>query len=423
MKFSQCKTEFEGGFRHEYGKFAEETQEFVNTNAQQPVQESTVSNFAAASLKQEKKKKHFYKTWCVIMFAVVVVLGGCGKNSKSEKIDWSQMELGSYLPEPSSNKGDILENTDESLNVFLAGVSKDEYSEYVKACVEKEYTVDAKKTETSYEAYNLDGYKLFLSMYSSSKEMHIELDAPMKFKTIDWPESTVGKLLPSPKSLMGKFSYERDTGFFVYIGETPEEDYNQYVKACSEAGFNVDYQKGDTYYYADNNDGYHLSIKYEGNSIMSVCIKSPDKASSEDSVETEPASSTYEENNIIDTSLSDDASSEDSVETEYVPSTDEKQEEAKEDQANLVNGMRADFKDAMDSYEKFMDEYVDIMKKYSSNPNDVSLLADYMDYLGEYADMCSKFEKWESEAMNDAETKYYIEVQTRVNKKLLEVAN
>ena len=78
----------------------------------------------------------------------------------------------------------------------------------------------------------------------------------------------------------------------------------------------------------------------------------------------------------------------------------------------------------MDSYEKFMDEYIAFMKKYKkSNGTDMSLLADYSKYMSRYADMTKKFEKWEDEDINDAETAYYIKVQTRVNKKLLEVAN
>lgn len=85
--------------------------------------------------------------------------------------------------------------------------------------------------------------------------------------------------------------------------------------------------------------------------------------------------------------------------------------------------MRKDFKDAMDSYEAFMDEYVAFMKKYSDNPSDVSLLADYTKYMSKYADMVEKFDKWESEDLNDAELAYYIDVQARVSKKLLEVAD
>lgn len=85
-------------------------------------------------------------------------------------------------------------------------------------------------------------------------------------------------------------------------------------------------------------------------------------------------------------------------------------------------GIRADFKSAMDSYEKFFDEYVAIMKKYANNPSDMSILGDYTKYMGKYAQMMEDFEKWESEDMNAAETAYYLEVQGRITKKLLEVA-
>ncbi len=84
-------------------------------------------------------------------------------------------------------------------------------------------------------------------------------------------------------------------------------------------------------------------------------------------------------------------------------------------------GLDPDFKAAMDSYEKFMDEYVAFMKKYQANPSDFSLLADYADYMSKYADFVEDFEKWDDEDMNAAETAYYLEVQTRVNKKLLDV--
>ena len=229
--------------------------------------------------------------------------------------------------------------------------------------------------------------------------LSITLKAPMKFGSITWPSSTVGNMLPAPKSTTGKFSYGLDDSFFVYVSETSKADYDQYVADCSANGFNIDYDKGDTYYRADNADGYHISLEYEGNNIMTVEIEAAKNS---------------------DTSTTESATTEPSAET-TAPS-ESNPTETKPNDTGLVDGMRKDFKDAMDSYEAFIDEYVAFMKKYSDNPSDVSLLADYTKYMSKYADMVEKFDKWESEDLNDAELAYYIDVQARVSKKLLEVA-
>ncbi len=90
---------------------------------------------------------------------------------------------------------------------------------------------------------------------------------------------------------------------------------------------------------------------------------------------------------------------------------------------DLVDGMRPEFKAAMDSYENFMNEYVNFMKKYIADPSDMSLLMDYADYMSKYSDFVEDFEEWEDDDdMNTAETAYYIDVQARVSKKLLEIA-
>ena len=77
----------------------------------------------------------------------------------------------------------------------------------------------------------------------------------------------------------------------------------------------------------------------------------------------------------------------------------------------------------MDSYESFMNKYVDFMKKYKeANGADLSLISDYAKYMSEYSDMVDKFDEWEDEDMNNEELAYYIDVQARVSKKLLEVS-
>ena len=100
----------------------------------------------------------------------------------------------------------------------------------------------------------------------------------------------------------------------------------------------------------------------------------------------------------------------------------EEAEQPEETEEKTDDGMRPEFKEAMNSYEAFMDEYVAFMKKYNENPSDLSLLADYSTYLVKYAEFVEDFDKWEDGDMNNAEMSYYIEVQNRVSKKLLEVA-
>ena len=110
--------------------------------------------------------------------------------------------------------------------------------------------------------------------------------------------------------------------------------------------------------------------------------------------------------------------------TKYVPENNETTTDTQTVETEVPvdnNSIDPEFKAAMDSYESFMNEYVDFMKKYSENPSDFTLLADYATYMSKYSEFVKDFEKWEDEDMNDAETAYYIDVQTRVNNKLLEV--
>lgn len=331
------------------------------------------------------------KVLCAVLALMMVLcLAACG----GETIVWDDIILGDKLPVPPANKGEIHTNAADDLWIDINDLSDKQFNDYVEACKEMGFTVDAESNSSSYNAYNAEGYKLSLGHYGSDADMSIQLDAPMEMGTITWPTSIAGQMLPTPKSTTGKFSYEYEDNFFVYVGNTTRDDYAEYVAACSEKGFNVDYNKGDDYYYADNSEGWHISLRYEGNNIMTIDIDAP---SEDDSKETTPA-----------TQPSTEPSSEATT-----PATEDKKDN---------NAIDPEFKAAMDSYEEFMDEYVAFMKKYKANPTDLSLLTDYANYMSKYADFVEDFEKWEDEEMNAAETAYYIDVQARVSKKLLEAA-
>lgn len=352
-----------------------------------------------------KNIKPFYKrAWFIVLAVIVVIVAivsiGSGRN-KGEKFVWGDLELSSLLPEPKSNTGEILTDSKEHLSIYIHKTSADEYKDYLDACQTMGFTAENDKQEYNYTAFNQEGYELSLWYNDSDEELHISLDAPMEMETLQWPTSEIASLLPVPKSTIGSISWESSDGFFIYVGDTSKDDYAAYVDECSAKGFSVDYDKGDTYYYADNADGYHISLRYQGNNVMTIEIQKPKEAAPENILEEEtPAVSKSED----------------------TPSASESAPSA-EGSTELVDGMRPEFKEAMDSYEEFFDEYIAFMNKYAeSEGSDLTLLADYASYMSKYADMMADFEAWDNEDMNAAEAAYYLEVQTRINQKLLEIA-
>lgn len=89
----------------------------------------------------------------------------------------------------------------------------------------------------------------------------------------------------------------------------------------------------------------------------------------------------------------------------------EEQPEAAEETAD---GLRPEFKDAMDSYEAFYTEYCSFLKKYQEEPSDLGLLSDYAAMMTKASEVDANFRAWDQETMNDAELKYYLEVNGRV---------
>lgn len=88
----------------------------------------------------------------------------------------------------------------------------------------------------------------------------------------------------------------------------------------------------------------------------------------------------------------------------------------------IASGVNPELKEFLDSYEAFIDEYVDFMKNYNEDPgNAISLLADYTEMMLEYADFAEKISEYDSEDMSVADAAYYLEVVNRCNKKLLEL--
>ena len=90
--------------------------------------------------------------------------------------------------------------------------------------------------------------------------------------------------------------------------------------------------------------------------------------------------------------------------------------------AEQAPGVDPELKAFLDSYEKFIDEYVAFMKTYNSDPaNAVSMLAEYSRIMGTYAEFTEKLAQYDENEMSAADAAYYLEVTTRCTQKMLEL--
>ena len=87
------------------------------------------------------------------------------------------------------------------------------------------------------------------------------------------------------------------------------------------------------------------------------------------------------------------------------------------------DGIRPEFREAMDSYEAFYTEYCEFMESYSENPTDLTLIAQYADMLVKAEEMNKAFEAWDEDDLSSEELKYYLDVNNRVMQMLVDVAD
>ena len=337
----------------------------------------------------------------IIGFALLVPMVNINDDSTRnsskdyEKMKWKQVVLSELLPEINLDKVDVHTNNDKSLWMDVGGMTKSEFYDYIEECEEFGFEIDIDKSNNRFSAYDEDGNYIKLYYDESDKEISFNLDIAMLMKENQWPNSDIAELLPEPKSKKGNLDLETSKGFLYYAANTTESDFDEYIYEVKKAGFNLNSNKSGNYFKAENEDGYTVEITLKDFDIMLIDIDAPEEKEENKEKEKETEENKDKENNAVE-------------------------ENKKETEENTI---RNDFKVAMDSYERFMDEYVSFMKKYTaSNGTDLSLLSDYNTYMTKYIEMVESFEKWESENLNLAEEKYYLEVQTRVTQKLLEIS-
>lgn len=328
----------------------------------------------------------------VFAFIFLIIMTGNDNDKENKKIIWDDIELKEKIPMPKKMMGEIITNRSNLVILDISDISKSEYKNYINECRNKGYIIDLEYEpwDTVYGAFDKDGYSLRIIYSDYSKEMNITLKSPKKdtMKEIEWPIHGLGAILPKPKSNLGDISWNNSETFIVTIGNMNIDDYNEYVRICENNGFINDYSKSQKSYSATNSKGYKLHLMYLGANVIEISLKAP----KDEDVEQSQDNNSNNSNNSTTNN-------------------------------NSNTGLSKEFKKAMDDYEKFIDEYVAFMKKYqNSNGINASMLNDYTKYLQKYTKMLSSYEEWGDKELNKEETKYYLEVQTRVSKKLIDAS-
>lgn len=213
-------------------------------------------------------------------------------------------------------------------------------------------------------------------------------------ETYDWPENDMAQMIPEPEGTLTYVSTTDGEHLNADVDCT-EEQYKTFVEGCKEMGFDKKQdvsQYEDSYdYSAENKDAFTLSADYYDGQ-MSIYLNCPEEetAESEETEETEEPTETKE-------------------------TTAEKKEEKSSDEVS------ADFKETMDEYEAFMNDYVDFMKKYENSDDTASMLADYGKMMAQYAEFTEKIDAIDEDELSDADYAYYMKVTGRVTEKLAEL--
>ena len=330
---------------------------------------------------------------CIALCAGLI-LGGCDSKKTYEALVWPSSGLFTEVPNPNAEYGKIGLDLEDSASVYVDQTTKEDWDNYVNACKEAGYTIDDIENDDSYSAYNEEGYQIDTT-FNGYDEDNINYDifiyAPRNKGAISWPTIGLATLLPTPPSSVGEIIIDSDSQFNANICEMDYDTYTQYVADCQAAGFTVDYSSYDTVYDADNENGDSLRLEYLGFNTMNISMYA-----------------------------SDDETSESTDTTNDTVITEETGTDASE-QADNSTDIDPDFKETMDNYEAFFDEYIEFMQSYEDS-SDLKALADYTSMMSKYAEFTSQIDAIDTENLNDAELAYYTEVTTRVTQKLLDAS-
>jgi transcription elongation factor Elf1 len=314
------------------------------------------------------------------------------KEVAKDKLVWPSYGLAERLPVPDSEYGNVIVNNEETLSVRVEDFDEQQYQEYLTACRDNGFSVDAVNSTSSYEAADADGYVLRLASYSDSMSIH--LDAPETYTEFTWPVRDLAAALPAPPVSRGAIQQDTSTCLDILIPEIDADTFTAYVEEVLAAGFDQDYQNSTDYFSGTNADGISVSLRRNTGNVMEMMIT------------VEEASPSAEAETPVPT------------ETAAAEATVEAIVEATAEATAAASGIRPEFKEAMDSYAAFFDSYCEFMESYDSS--DAVMAAKYLEFVAQASDTMAKMDAIDESELTPEEEDYYLQTLSYINQRMLE---
>ncbi len=86
---------------------------------------------------------------------------------------------------------------------------------------------------------------------------------------------SLSNLIPEPASENGYVEKDTKSQYIRLASDVTKEDFDTYIEVCENAGFSENSIQEIYSYSANNAEGYHLSIIYDGDKSMTIEINAP----------------------------------------------------------------------------------------------------------------------------------------------------
>ncbi len=195
----------------------------------------------------------------------------------SVQYEWPSNGLSTYLTRPESVYGKIETDNETRFNIELYKISRSDFDDYAKACEKNGFNISITKTDGVFYAYNENECSLDMFYDEDEETLELFLDAPIPMEEIKWPDNDLTKRIPKPNSLIGNIRWNNSENFGVYIDNITAGEYEEYVDRCIEAGFSIDYSRGEKTFSATDAEGYKIVVEKHLFEQMYISIKVPEK--------------------------------------------------------------------------------------------------------------------------------------------------